>query len=330
MKKAKYILALLLLVCEMGALAQQNLQLTQYIFSPLTINPAYAGYRDAFYLNAVYRHQWQGFEGAPRDLSLTLDGYVNTERTLAVGAQFLSDKLGPYQTSKYIANVATTVYFDKKLKNRGLSGGLGIGAQQHSIDQGMLRSLDPNDPMAQLSNTALPTTLDLSFGVYYFSERFYGGLALLNILGQHNLVTATGQELFQDGVHMYLNIGGYFPINERVGFKPFVVYKEDFQSVSSFDLVALFDLQHKFWLGGAYQFGTGGRNIPSINTSGFSSDHASIILQYFHQGKYRLGYSYDIMVNGLSPYQSGSHELSLGIYLKDPNKYKRLLGPRLF
>ncbi len=330
MNTKKLLLGLAALLGVYTATGQQTLQLTQYIFSPLTINPAYAGYRDAWYVNAIYRQQWVGIEGAPRDLSVTADGYVNSNKTLALGAQILQDRLGPYQTTKYQANIASTVYFDKTTKNKGLSAGLGLGVNSNKIDNSMLKTIDDNDPGANLGAADLPTNLDVSVGVYYFSEKFYAGAAMLNLLGNYEIQANNGQEYFKNGAHLYMNFGTYFKINDNLGLKPFVIYKEDFKSVSNFDLIAMFDYKSKVWIGGAYQFGIRSNDNLSLNYNKFSSDHLSFILEWFIQDKYRLGYSYDVMLNGLSGYQNGSHEISVGIFLKDPSNYKRLNGPRLF
>lgn len=55
----------MLLAIGMRGVAQQNIQFSQYVFNGLSINPAYAGYKEDLYVNTVYRHQWAGFPGAP-------------------------------------------------------------------------------------------------------------------------------------------------------------------------------------------------------------------------------------------------------------------------
>jgi hypothetical protein len=52
------------ILCCCGALqaaAQQNVQFSQYVFNGLSVNPAYAGYKEDWYVNAIYRHQWVDF-----------------------------------------------------------------------------------------------------------------------------------------------------------------------------------------------------------------------------------------------------------------------------
>ena len=69
MKKVVTLLLLLLLVIE-SSRAQYQQFYSQYIYSGLLINPAYAGSQDALNITAAYRNQWTGFEGAPKCFNL--------------------------------------------------------------------------------------------------------------------------------------------------------------------------------------------------------------------------------------------------------------------
>ena len=50
-------LAATLLILGLQSKAQQNIQFSQYVFNGLSANPAYAGYKGDWYLNAIYRDQ---------------------------------------------------------------------------------------------------------------------------------------------------------------------------------------------------------------------------------------------------------------------------------
>src|SRR6516225_5475428 len=94
---------LLMLMLSAGILkpaltqAQQNLQFSQYIFNMLSVNPAYAGYKEDLYANAIYRKQWVNFPGGPQTGGVSVDGALNASRDARVGLgmQILYDKLGP-------------------------------------------------------------------------------------------------------------------------------------------------------------------------------------------------------------------------------------------
>ena len=80
MKRLILITGLILSVLVMEA--QQEAQFSHYSFNTQSINPAYAGSRDALTVTALHRSQWVGFEGAP------------TTQTLTLHAPILQDKIG--------------------------------------------------------------------------------------------------------------------------------------------------------------------------------------------------------------------------------------------
>src|SRR5690606_34805715 len=94
----KIISILFLLAASVAAVAQQNLQFSQYAFNGLSVNPAYAGYKEMWFLNATYRQQWTSLPGAPRTGSISIDGVAPApENRVGLGLQFMYDKLGPQQ-----------------------------------------------------------------------------------------------------------------------------------------------------------------------------------------------------------------------------------------
>ena len=52
--------------------AQQDPEYNMYMFNGLFLNPAYAGSHDVISTMAIYRHQWAGFDGAPRTANLSV------------------------------------------------------------------------------------------------------------------------------------------------------------------------------------------------------------------------------------------------------------------
>jgi len=61
----------LLVLATQASYAQQDPNFTQYMYNTLSINPAYAGSRDAFSAVALHRSQWLGFDGAPTSQTLS-------------------------------------------------------------------------------------------------------------------------------------------------------------------------------------------------------------------------------------------------------------------
>src|SRR5690554_7697188 len=94
--KIRFSIICLSVLLTQGVKAQQNIQFTQYIFNSLSVNPAYAGYKEEWYAQLGLRSQWVGLEGAPQTSSLSIDGVTNPfDKRHGVGFQITADKLGP-------------------------------------------------------------------------------------------------------------------------------------------------------------------------------------------------------------------------------------------
>ena len=55
------------------ALAQQDVQFTQYYHNTIGFNPGVAGSNDAICLNVGHRSQWVGFDNAPTTQNINAD-----------------------------------------------------------------------------------------------------------------------------------------------------------------------------------------------------------------------------------------------------------------
>ena len=66
--------------------AQQDAQYTQYMYNPMSINPAYAGSRDVLSLVGIYRSQWVGLDGAPRTLNFS--GHTPVGEKVGLGFKY--------------------------------------------------------------------------------------------------------------------------------------------------------------------------------------------------------------------------------------------------
>src|SRR5690606_33440650 len=72
-------------------MAQQEIQFTQYIFNTLSVNPAYAGYKEQWFAQMALRNQWVGLEGAPKTGQFSIDGILSPiSRNVGLGLQVTS------------------------------------------------------------------------------------------------------------------------------------------------------------------------------------------------------------------------------------------------
>jgi hypothetical protein len=104
--------------------------------------------------------------------------------------------------------------------------------------------------------------------------------------------------------------------------------REDFKGPTNADFNAMAIFNDRIWLGAGYRTSLKLFKKEYQNTD-VSSQAALIgIAQFYVNERFRIGYSYDYAVSKLSGYQSGTHELTVGIaFGKAP---KASICPRVF
>lgn len=330
----KYIIVFsIAMVSLKTACAQQNIQFTQYMFNALSVNPAYAGYKEEWFIQSGLRSQWVGIDGAPKTGSLSVDGIIDPEnKKMGIGLQLTGDKLGPQSSTSGYLNYSYRLQLDAYDTKR-LSFGLGVGITNYSLDGSVLNSVvlnDPSVPNLQFSNF-IP---DAKIGVYYNSSKFYAGLSLSDLfsggVGENfvNLNSVTYNNIKRKR-NLYLIIGTLHNLSEEIKLRPSLLVKEDFRGPTSLDVNTMFIFKDRFWVGASYRTGLNikdqkysqGQNLSSLNAM-------AGVIQIFVTNQLRVGYSYDYTLNGLTNLQSGSHEITLGLSL--PPKNKRIISPRYF
>ena len=315
--------------------AQQNIQFTQYIFNAMSVNPAYAGYKEEWYLQLAARSQWVGLEGAPQTLSLSIDGLTNpTQKRHGVGLQLTTDKLGPQSTNSIYGNYAFRMRLDESDLKR-LSIGIAAGITQYSLDGALLDPInagDPTLPEGKISNF-LP---DIRIGVYYNSPTFYMGASVMDVLsGNLNSDIFRWDNTTTDNIkrkpHIYIITGGLINIDAGTKIRPSLLWKEDLRGPSSLDLNAMVIFGEKLWIGAGWRTGVTvwTKNYERYTGNSLSKQNSfSGILQVYANKNFRIGYSYDYIVSKLSSVQNGSHEISIG-YTIGSNR-SGVLSPRYF
>lgn len=315
--------------------AQQNIQLTQYIFNSMSVNPAYAGYKEEWFGQLALRSQWVGLDGAPQTASLSVDGVTEgVYKRHGVGLQMIADRLGPQSATSAYANYAFRLRLNAEDTQR-LSVGIGAGVTQYSLDGRMLDYIDPNDPnipSGRISNF-VP---DVRVGLYYYNPSWYLGVSAMDLLSgdqTENIFRwdATTTDNIRRKRHVYLMAGALFDFNDGLKFRPSALWKEDFRGPSSLDLNAMFILDDKFWFGAGWRTGVTAWEKDYERFTGHSlskRNSFSGILQVYATERLRIGYSYDYIVSRLSSVQNGSHEITLGLTFGGENR--RVLSPRFF
>jgi len=322
----KYLVITVLASIALKADAQQTIQLSQYMFNGLALNPAYAGYKGDWTLNASSRIQWVGINDAPQTETLSADGLLNSnDQNVGVGVIATVDKLGPESNSSFYANYAYRLQLDN-LDTRRLCFGIGVGFSDYSLDGSKLVAIDEGDTYIP-AGTESKITPDFRFGAYYYSPNFYAGASVFNLAsGAFNSLT-DNPEIIKPVPTLYVTAGGLVPLSPDIDLKPSAMIEEDFKGPTNLDLTTYLAFSRRFWIGGSYRFGITAWN-SNLQSNLNEEDAAAAIVQFYVSDNVRIGYAYDFTTSKLASYQNGTHEVSVSITL--PGKKERVVSPRYF
>jgi type IX secretion system PorP/SprF family membrane protein len=296
----------------LSANAQQLPMFTHYMNNTLSINPAYAGSRNAFTITGLHRSQWVGFKGAPTTQTLTMHTPLKNEH-IGLGLTVSNDRLGIMNTSSINGAFSYTIKLTTKAK---LAFGLSAGVNMFQADFKSLELDKQNDPVFanNLDNKINP---DVGFGLYYSRARMYAGVSIPNLI-QSNITESTlanGNTLVgKEQRHFFFIAGTYIPISENLAFKPTTLVKISNGVPSQADFTATFVMLKRFHLGAMV------RTDDAVGgLAGFD------ITELLH-----IGYSYDWSLGlSTSKYNQGSHEIILRYDFLTKGK-KQINTPRYF
>jgi len=304
------------LFAAVSAFAQQDAQYSQYMFNGLFINPAYAGYKQDIYLYSFYRSQWTGFTGAPQSFSVSVDGSVNDTK-VGLGLLIANDRIGAQSATSVYANYAYRLQMDEDGKSR-LAFGIGGGFSQAGIDGSKLNAAQTGDAdiPSGYQGAILP---DARLGVLYTDNSFFIGASVDNLLSSwlaKNSVDKTVSVPIRTP-HFYFTTGFYMPVNDDIMLKPSIMLKDDRGGPTSLDLNTFVLLNEMIWVGGAYRTAVPLYKKPNLQNGLEKSNALVAMVQFFVNEKFRIGYSFDYSLTPLANYNYGSHEISIGIFLKE-------------
>jgi type IX secretion system PorP/SprF family membrane protein len=307
MKKLVFIA--LLLVPRL-LIAQQDALFTQYMYTKLEFNPAYAGSHDALSLDLLGRFQWVGVSGAPRTLCLTAHSPL-PDRHVGVGMYVYMDRLGPTVDYNVMGTFAYRILFSRSL----LSFGISAGIKYYDIDWSALDPKDPGDPAlsGNVKNRAVP---DADFGIYYYAPEYYCGASVKHLFQNQMVVSSapsSGDNSFTRLLRTYYFIGGgSIRLGGETRIMPSVLLKYVANAPLQADISARIRFLEYFTLGASYR-----------------TDQALCFLVELAMFRgFSFGYSYDIWFNALKADSRGSHEIRIGYDI--PLLKSRMLSPRYF
>jgi type IX secretion system PorP/SprF family membrane protein len=303
----KKLTLIFILFAGLAGYAQQDPLFSQYMFNKLTVNPGYAGSREVFSADMIYRYQWVGIPGAPKTLTLSMHAPLRNDH-IGLGGYIYSDQIGPVVDQGALATYAYRV----NLPKGRLSFGLQAGIKYYNVDWNMIFVEDPDFSFQGDQQNKI--TPDANFGIYYYSNHLYAGVSSKQLLqNEYGMVTVNGKKTYSKLLRHFYGIAGLaIPVSDNVIFRPSALVKYVKNAPWQLDLNASFLFSDLFWLGTTYRTNGDLVFLTEINIA----------------RKYRIGYSYDVNVKEMTHDNSGSHEIRLGIDL-DLLK-NRMYTPRYF
>ncbi len=313
-------------------MAQQSPQYSQYVRNQYMVNPGAAGAEDYMSLTLGGRMQWTGFENAPKTSYLYFASPVNKfskgrmKRTYgkllrnnkrvrhptmrinssshAFGAQLLADQYGPFRTFRL---AGTYAYHLSLSRDYRLSLGVNLGLSSRSFlqDKAQVLSVMTNTGFTDAtyatytSNQSEQYTMDLEAGLYFYGKGIFAGFSANQLTG--DLVKFGNRMTSYDPKIHYFLTGGYrFSINNSMKLTTAALFKYLPPAPLSMEATVQLDFHDQFWCGLSYR-------------------HKDAVVAMFGcviSEKVRIGYSFDLSISKMIRYNSGGHEVVIGLMLR--------------
>lgn len=268
---------------------------SQYLQNGLLINPAYAGSRGALSAFVSYRMQWMGIPDAPVFQTITLNAPMKNDKVgLGIMAQFM--KFGFTRSQSVYASYSYQIRLSKGKLSFGLKGGF----DKSNTDYSGILTTTKNDPV--FTSDEKPYFLpNVGAGIYYFTEKFFGGLSIPSFLSYRKNTSTSSVEAFHSfsNYDLIFTTGGVITFSSMVKFKPSLLidYSLDkTKKLTQLDINGNFIIADLIWAGGSWR----------------TSEQVGVgILQVQINPQLMFGFSYDYPLGRMNSYSKGSSEFIL-------------------
>lgn len=283
--------------------AQQDLLLSQEIFSRVNKNPAATGNTEDVDIFLHGRIQWAGIDNGPRTGVLNVTNYVDKWKS-GMGFTMSYDKLG---VGHHATNMKLVYAYQVDLSERYvLSMGLGAGVNLGYFDPAANDLDDPTelgmDTYAEEGETE--TKPDFDFGLELSNETWTVGASMTHM-------TRSEMTTYAPERHYYVYGTSLFPLNDTWELAPTVSYMHrNKTNVMELGSLAFYN-----------RFAWGGVTLrPDLN-NGFNPSMLVLSLG-LEWNKIRFGYSFDLGLGKLTELSSTTHEIILS-YGLDKTKFRK-------
>ena len=248
MKQTTLTILFFIFLFTINGFAQQLAHHSQYMFNDLFINPAIAGTKDNHPLMGTIRNQWLGLDDAPQTQTMSFHG--SWIKNMGLGAILTNDVTGPARQTGIQLNYSYQIQLkEESYLSLGIAGIL----NQHILNKDMIALDEPNDN-AVVGGNEEDIVPEASFGIYFFGEKFYAGIAVPQLFQSKVDFSADIQGEGNQLVRHYFAHGGYrIDAGEDLEIEPSVLVKAIENAPLQFDINAKVIYKEMVWLGCSYR-----------------------------------------------------------------------------
>ena len=296
----KKIITIISLVFASVIFAQQDPHYTHYMYNQNVVNPAYATDNlGVINFGAMHRSQWVNATGAPKTYNFFVHAPISS--AIELGLSVITGNIGDgvlkenniYADFSYILEIT---------KGHKLALGLKAGITNFATNFSNFRFPDEDIatgfiPKDNAFDDNISRTLpNFGTGAFYFTDKYYFGIAVPNLLNSTHLVDKNGiTSLGGEEIHLFVNGGYVYQLNDLVKLKPSFMTKivQGSPVVLDISMNAMFN--DKVEGGLSYRL----------------NDSASAMFNIRALATLRIGYAFDFTVSELNTFNSGTHEIML-------------------
>jgi type IX secretion system PorP/SprF family membrane protein len=320
----KIILSSILVVSIGNLIGQQLGQYSQYINNHFLMNPAAVGAEDGIDISLGFRQQWVGIDNAPQNYYLTVNSPLNiggapkvnsslrtgsaeliqNEESSAlvlkhgVGGYIAADNYGPFKKISGVLAYAIHLPIAQKFH---WSIGLNAGLSNLNFDRNQITLIESTDNTFNsfAASQGRINYVDMNIGTYVYNKDFFVGYSS-NQMMQNKIYFGGVPTNGKLNVHHFLMGGYHFKISDKMKLTPGFLVKYMNPAPVSLDLTAKLTFDDTYF--GGFSFRNG--------------DAVIVMLGAKFNDMFRIGYSFDYTLSNLSDYNSGGHEIIIGILIK--------------
>ncbi len=298
------IFGILLLSSVLGRGQELTLpQLSQYLAdNPFVMSPTYAGIGDHIKVRINGLTQWVGIKDAPDTQSLAADARIGNRSGL--GMLLYNDSNGETKQRGARLSFAHHLTLDR-YDDEFVSFGISYNFNQFRID---IENFDGPDP--NVTDDRATTNHNFDVGVLYRKDKFYFSVNASNLLDKD--LTKFNPVFEPNRLRNYYIYSGYRYTknkNSRLEIEPSVFFQwfeSDGRSVTDLNVkFRWYDFEDYYYAGVTYRF---------LNDQIGNPLYIAPIMG-LKKNNFYFGYSYQIILNEILGFSTGTHVVTLGVDL---------------